>query len=58
MNTRIPARLFGLAIGALVAASAGNVTAQQLAKAPAEITIDNFAFAPAKLTIPRGTHVT
>jgi plastocyanin len=58
MNNRISARLFGLAIGALVAASAGNVTAQQLAKAPAEITIDNFAFAPAKLTIPRGTQVT
>lgn len=59
MNTRIPARLFGLAIGALAAASAGTGAAQQLAKAaPNEISIDNFAFAPAALTIARGTQVT
>jgi plastocyanin len=59
MNTRMSARLFGLAIGALVAASAGTGTAQQLAKAmPTEITIDNFAFAPATLTIAPGTQVT
>ena len=59
MNKRMSARLFGLAIGALVAASAGTGGAQQPAKAtPTEITIDNFAFAPATLTIARGTQVT
>jgi plastocyanin len=59
MSTRMSARIFGLAMGALVAASAGTGAAQQLAKAtPTEITIDNFAFAPATLTIPRGTQVT
>ena len=59
MSNRMSARLFGLAIGALVAASAGSGVAQQLAKAaPTEITIDNFAFSPPKLTIPHGTQVT
>jgi plastocyanin len=60
MSNRIPARLFGLAIGALIAvAAAGSSPAQQVAAAaPAEITIDNFAFEPASLTVARGTRVT
>ena len=53
------AQLFGLAFGALIAASAATGAAQQLAKAtPAEIAIDNFAFEPAVLTIAAGTEVT
>ena len=60
MSNRISARLFGLAFGALMAASAATGTAQQLAAAaaPPTIAIDNFAFEPAMLTIAPGTQVT
>ena len=59
MSNRMTAQLFGLAFGALIAASAATGAAQQLAKStPAEIAIDNFAFEPAVLTIAAGTEVT
>ena len=60
MSNRMTAQLFGLAFGALIAASAATGTAQQLAAAaaPQTITIDNFAFEPALLTIAPGTEVT
>jgi plastocyanin len=59
MSNRIVPRVFGLAFGALIAASAVTGAAQQLAKTrPAEIAIDNFAFEPAVLTIAAGTEVT
>jgi plastocyanin len=59
MQYRIAPRLFGLAVGALIAAAAaGSCPAQQLAAAPAQITIDNFAFEPETLTVAQGTKVT
>jgi plastocyanin len=59
MSDRIPVRLIGLAVGALIAAAAaGTCPAQQLAAAPAQITIDNFAFEPETLTVAPGTKVT
>jgi plastocyanin len=59
MSNLISARLFGVALGAVIAvAAAGTCPAQQLAAAAPEIVIDNFAFEPATLTVPRGTRVT
>lgn len=61
MSNRMSPRVFGVALGVLLAAAvAGNSPAQQVAAAaaPAQVTIDNFAFEPDTLTVAAGTKVT
>ena len=61
MSNRMSPRVFGIALGVLLAAAAaGSCPAQQVAAAaaPAQVTIDNFAFEPDMLTVAAGTKVT